>query len=181
MQIAPDLSFQEWLELAPGIGNASRSIGFVVGDWLVYGQSAFGPEGESEKRVSSEAYQKAITATGLDLSTLLAKQRPAAWLTALRSVGGVYLISDTSNGKLYVGSAYGDGGIWDRWEDYAKNGHGGNKDLVELLQTEGKEHASKFQFSILEICDLLSTKDEVIARENHWMNVLLTRDFGYNN
>jgi hypothetical protein len=115
-----------------------------------------------------------------DSLKILAKQRPAAWLTALRSVGGVYLISDTSNGKLYVGSAYGDGGIWDRWEDYAKHCHGWNKDLIELLRIKGADHASKFQFSILEICDLLSTKDEVIAREAHWKNVLLSREFGYN-
>lgn len=115
-----------------------------------------------------------------DSLRVLAKQRPAAWLTALRSVGGVYLISDTSNGKLYVGSAYGDGGIWGRWENYADTRHGGNKDLVELLESKGKEHADKFQFSILEICDLLATKDEVIARETHWKNVLLSREFGYN-
>lgn len=115
-----------------------------------------------------------------DTLRVLAKQRPAAWLTALRSVGGVYLIADTSNGMLYVGSAYGDGGIWDRWENYAKKGHGENKDLVELLKTKSEDHASNFRFSILEICDLLASKDEVLARECHWKRVLLSREFGYN-
>lgn len=70
MKIANDLSFDEWLELAPSIGHASRSIGFVVGDWLVYGQNLFGPDGAPGKRVKAEAYQKAIAATGLDLATL---------------------------------------------------------------------------------------------------------------
>lgn len=28
---------------------------------------------------------------------------------------GVYLISDTYTGKLYVGSAYNENGIWGRW------------------------------------------------------------------
>ncbi len=31
-----------------------------------------------------------------------------AWITALQNQKGVYLITDTSNGKMYVGSAYGD-------------------------------------------------------------------------
>lgn len=115
-----------------------------------------------------------------DTLRVLAKQRPAAWLTALRSVGGVYLIADTSNGRLYVGSAFGEGGIWGRWESYADHGHGGNKDLVDLLSTKSVEHASKFQFSILEICDLLASKDEVLARECHWKRALLSREFGYN-
>ena len=70
LQIAHELSFDEWRELAASIGHASRSIGFIVGDWLVYGQNLFGPEGKPERRVSSEAYQTAIAATGLDLSTL---------------------------------------------------------------------------------------------------------------
>jgi hypothetical protein len=115
-----------------------------------------------------------------DTLSVLCKQRPPAWLTALRSVGGVYLIADTSNGMLYVGSAYGDGGIWTRWETYANNGHGGNKDLIDLLTKMGNNHASNFLFSILEICDLLSSKDEVLARECHWKRVLLSREFGYN-
>jgi hypothetical protein len=115
-----------------------------------------------------------------DTLRVLAKQRPAAWLTALRSVGGVYLIADTSNGRLYVGSACGEGGIWSRWENYDEKGHGGNKDLIELLKAKGEGHASNFLFSILEICDLLASKDEVLARECHWKRVLLSREFGYN-
>lgn len=70
LQIQTELTFDEWTELAASIGHASRSIGFIVGDWLVYGQNLFGPEGVPERRVSSDAYQTAIAATGLDLSTL---------------------------------------------------------------------------------------------------------------
>lgn len=68
--IDSELSFQEWSELAESIGNAARSIGFIVGDWLVYGQSLFGNEGYPEKRVDSASYELAVAATGLDLSTL---------------------------------------------------------------------------------------------------------------
>ena len=133
------------------------------------------------ERISVEDFP-GYSSVNLTFDTLrvLTKQRPAAWLTALRSVGGVYLIADTSSGMLYVGSASGDGGIWGRWENYAKHGHGGNKDLVELLKTNSVDHASKFLFSILEICDPLASKDEVLVRECHWKRVLLSREFGYN-
>ena len=70
MQISSELSFEEWCELATSIGQAARSIGFIIGDWLVYGQSLFGTEGFAEKRVDAASYQLAINATGLDLSTL---------------------------------------------------------------------------------------------------------------
>ena len=70
LQITSELSFEEWRELATAIGQAARSIGFIIGDWLVYGQSLFGTEGFPDKRVDSASYQLAIAATGLDLSTL---------------------------------------------------------------------------------------------------------------
>jgi hypothetical protein len=70
MQITSELSFEEWSELATSIGQAARSIGFIIGDWLVYGQSLFGTDGFPDKKVDSATYQIAIAATGLDLSTL---------------------------------------------------------------------------------------------------------------
>ena len=70
MRISSELSFEEWSELATSIGQAARSIGFIIGDWLVYGQSLFGTEGFADRRVDSASYQLAINATGLDLSTL---------------------------------------------------------------------------------------------------------------
>ena len=70
MRISSELSFEEWSELATSIGQAARSIGFIIGDWLVYGQSLFGTEGFADRRVDAASYQVAINATGLDLSTL---------------------------------------------------------------------------------------------------------------
>jgi hypothetical protein len=46
---------------------------------------------------------------------LIVRLEPESWRTALSSVAGVYLISDTRTGKLYVGSATGEGGIWQRF------------------------------------------------------------------
>jgi len=110
----------------------------------------------------------------------LARECPSSWRTALTNVSGVYLITDTKTGKHYVGSAYGGDGIWQRWLAYAKTGHGGNKELRDLLRTEGAEHCHFFQFSLLEVCDLNSSDDYVIARETHWKTVLRSREFGLN-
>jgi len=70
LRIDQELSFEEWSELAETIGEAARSIGFIVGDWLVYGQNLFGTDGFPEKRVDAASYELAVAATGLDLSTL---------------------------------------------------------------------------------------------------------------
>ena len=96
------------------------------------------------------------------------------WVTALSSVNGVYLIKDKSSGKLYVGSAYGDNGIYERWAKYAKSGHGGNQKLKPL-------DANNFQFSILEILPATTTADGAIVCENRWKEKLGTREFGLNN
>lgn len=103
-----------------------------------------------------------------------------SWNTALKSVYGIYLITDKSNGKMYVGSAYGKYSIWNRWNNYIKNGHGGNKKLKDLIGLNGENYLNNFQFSILEIFSKSMSKDEIINRESHWKRILLTREFGYN-
>ena len=45
------------------------------------------------------------------LRTVIREANPS-WRTALSNVSGVYVITDTSSGKQYVGSAYGGIGIW---------------------------------------------------------------------
>jgi hypothetical protein len=102
-----------------------------------------------------------------------------SWRSALSSVGGVYIIMDKQTGKAYVGSAYGQGGIWQRWCCYADNGHGGNAELIALLTKEGGAYAEHFQYAILEIADPLDTMEQVCIRESHWKRVLMSREFGY--
>ena len=70
MRINEKLTPEEWQELAAGIGEMASSIAFIVGDWLVYGQSLFGTDGFPDKKVDHPSYQLALKATGLDLSTL---------------------------------------------------------------------------------------------------------------
>lgn len=118
-----------------------------------------------------------------DFGTLEAVFRAerADWKAALENVKGVYLIADKSNGKKYVGSAYGDAGIWSRWSCYMGTGHGWNDELVKLRRDKGNEYArEQFRFSVLEVM-VKSTPDEtVLAREAHWKKALLTREHGYN-
>ena len=70
MRITAELTFDEWRALAGTLGDAARAVGFVVGDWLVYGQGLFGTDGFPDKRVDEASYQFALAATGLDRSTL---------------------------------------------------------------------------------------------------------------
>jgi hypothetical protein len=103
-----------------------------------------------------------------------------SWKTALSNIKGVYLISDNSNGKLYVGSAYGNNAFWQRWQEYISNGHGNNKLLKEIIAKNGIEHTTNFTFSILEIFNLNTMDDEIINKESFWKDRLLTRKYGYN-
>lgn len=108
------------------------------------------------------------------------EQNAQTWQGALSNVKGVYLITDNSCGKQYVGSATGGSGIWQRWSNYVKNGHGGNKELKVLLKSKGVEHKDNFQYAILEIADTHSTDEQIRSRESYWKKVLRTKEFGYN-
>lgn len=103
-----------------------------------------------------------------------------SWKSALSNVKGIYLIVDTHTGKQYVGSAYGDECIWQRWANYAKDGHGGNVELKELLKINGADYRYNFKYSILEVCNMNLGNEYIISRESHWKEVLLSRQFGLN-
>ena len=103
------------------------------------------------------------------------------WKSPLSKIKGVYVISDNSNGKLYVGSAYGNIGIWSRWGEYLADGHGGDVELKKIIDNEGLEHARKyFKFSLLEIMPMTVFDDSIIKREEFWKRVLLSGGHGYN-
>lgn len=104
------------------------------------------------------------------------------WVTALENQKAVYLITDTNNGKLYVGSATSNNGmLLTRWNNYINNGHGGNVDLKELIKKEGLEYIQKyFQYSILENYNAKIDDNIILARETWWKSILCSREFGYN-
>lgn len=111
---------------------------------------------------------------------IIVKHRISSWKGALSAVAGVYLIQDTKTGKLYVGSATGDVGLWSRWCLYSRNGHGGNAELRTLLENEGASYARNFRYAVLEIADTHAREEEVLRRELHWKQALGSREHGYN-
>lgn len=103
------------------------------------------------------------------------------WKRMLSATKGIYLISDTKTGKLYVGSAYGEDGIWGRWVSYIRsNGHGNNEILKNLISKD-KKYANNFLFSILMLLPRTVTPDQAIKKENLFKKKLGTNSFGLNN
>lgn len=115
------------------------------------------------------------------LEVVFRAQRPD-WKAALENVKGVYLIADKRNGKKYVGSAYGDLGIWARWGSYIGTGHGGNDELTKLIKHKGIDYARQnFRISLLEFRSPKTDDRVVIERETYWKEALLSRrPLGYN-
>jgi hypothetical protein len=116
-----------------------------------------------------------------EFETLVRNSRPD-WKAALESVKGVYLITDTLTGKRYVGSAYGEGGIWLRWCAYVETGHGGNVELRALVTNPNLEYCrANFRFALLEHRSISVEDTLIVARESFWKRLLLTRgDQGLN-
>ena len=98
---------------------------------------------------------------------------PQSWELRMAEWRGVYLITDRSDAKQYVGSAYGADNILGRWRAYAQTGHGGNK----LLR--GRDPRN-FRFSILQRVSPDMDPEHVIALEDSWKTRLQTRELGLN-
>jgi hypothetical protein len=96
------------------------------------------------------------------------KVLPRRWRAALSQWRGIYYIFDTSDGKGYVGSAYGRDNLLGRWIAYSRKGHGGN---ALLLQREPRN----FRFTILQRLSPDLDADDVIRIEASWKERLHTR------
>ncbi len=124
-----------------------------------------------------------------ELEKYLNAQNPS-WRNFLSSRRGVYLISDKSNGKLYVGSAYGEDGIYGRWRTYIESGYDKNgvetgkypnREFQKLVDEEGLDYVRKnFMYSILETFEDNVSGEYIINRESWWKDCLQSRKFGYN-
>lgn len=122
---------------------------------------------------------KAVNISKLELD-LVVRHNVESWRTALSNVKGIYLITDTSNNKLYVGKADGEDGIWRRWCEYSATGHGHNKALIAELGDTIVDRAQSLRFAILEVADRQSDPREIDRRETHWKEILRSRQTGYN-
>lgn len=115
------------------------------------------------------------------LETVLKANRPD-WKAALENVKGVYAIFDKSNGKKYVGSAYGEAGIWSRWSAYISTGHGWSDELTQLIEAQGIDYArDNFRITLLEYRPARTDDNVIIERESFWKEALISRGcHGYN-
>lgn len=115
----------------------------------------------------------------------------SSWREQLSAVYGVYVITDKKTGKLYVGSAYGDSGVYGRWSTYLSDGYDKtevedncypNKRLRELVEKHGIAYVQKyFQYSLLEIFPKNEVgKQKALGREKYWKQVFQSRVHGYN-
>jgi len=98
---------------------------------------------------------------------------PKSWRAALSQWRGIYFILDQSDGKGYVGSAYGADNLLGRWLGYSKSGDGGNKRLK-------KRKPTNLRFSILERASPDMEPADVVQLESTWKDRLHTREFGLN-
>lgn len=98
---------------------------------------------------------------------------PASWRSALSQWRGIYFIYDAGRQAGYVGSAYGSDNILGRWRDYARTGHGGNKELKSSA-------AGDLRFSILHRTSPDLDTEAIVALEASWKQRLHTREFGLN-
>lgn len=93
---------------------------------------------------------------------------PKRWKNKLSEWRAIYYIFDSSDGKGYVGSAYGADNLLGRWLNYAASGHGGNR----LLRQRDPQH---FRFAILERVSPDMDAEDVIRLESTWKERLHTR------
>lgn len=110
------------------------------------------------KAIPFPGYQDVIL-TYHELKSIFANPRAHKdWKAALEANAGIYRIVDMSSGEIYIGSAYGNEGLWGRWANYAKNGHGGNK----LLKPRDPNN---FQWSIVRTVSRSMSERDVIKVE----------------
>lgn len=113
---------------------------------------------------------------------VIVRQDRQDWRRPMENAKGIYLISDTLTGRAYVGSAYGEVGLWSRWCNYVSTGHGGNVELRQLVTDPSLAYCRKaFRFSVLEHHTSRASDELVLSRESRWKRVLMTRGpGGYN-
>ena len=115
----------------------------------------------------------------IQLKTIINSNNPE-WKSRLESCNCIYLILDKSNGKQYVGTTYNTKGIWGRWSEYAKTGHGDDVELKKCIESDPKYAEKNFQWCILETLPIKILQEQAIERESLYKRKLGTRIYGHN-
>lgn len=90
-------------------------------------------------------------------------------------VSGIYKITNTTNGKVYVGSAVN---FDTRWKEHIRELRKGTHHSSALQNAWNKYGEEKFEFSIIEECE--RTRKVLLGREQYWMDTLESVAKGYN-
>lgn len=115
------------------------------------------------------------------LSDIFSGKIMPTYYEVLKKIIGVYCLTDTHTGKIYIGSATGEEGVAQRWGNYLDSKHGGNKKLVALYEQRGSEYFEKhFTYTLLEYYGLSYDPMKVLEREQYWKRCLDTIKNGYN-
>ena len=97
---------------------------------------------------------------------------PPAWKARLQEAKGVYVLSCPKTRELYVGSATGEGGFYERWRQHARTGG-----AAKVLQSR---EASDYQVAIVEVAGTSASRDDILQIEQLWMRKLRTNEMGLN-
>lgn len=114
-----------------------------------------------------------IVLTHRQLQTIFRMEAPD-WKKALSVVKGVYCITNRENGRIYIGSASGEGGgIWQRWSAYADVNDltGGNKAFADFKKDNAGYIINNFTYAVLEVFDMKTKADVITRRERFWKHV----------
>lgn len=91
-------------------------------------------------------------------------------------ISGIYKITNTENNKLYIGSAVD---IRKRWREHKNRLKRNNHENIYLQNSVKKYGLEKF---IFEVVELVNNKEELIKREQYWLDYFKSYDnsIGYN-
>jgi len=88
-------------------------------------------------------------------------------------VSGIYIILNTKNGKIYIGSAVN---FKERWQYHRRELNGQYHHNLHLQAAWNKYGENAFQFKVLEYCSV----DQLEAREDHFLNIYMPKGICYN-
>jgi hypothetical protein len=118
-------------------------------------------------------FQDAVL-TWKELKSIFANPRAHRdWKTALSSSAGIYRIVDHDSGKIHIGEASGNEGLWGRWRTYSQTGHGGNKLLKGI-------EPGRFQWSIIRTLSGSMSSKEILQVEKIEMRKHGSKAIGLN-
>ena len=115
-----------------------------------------------------------------DLKLILETNKYNSYKEMLKNIKGIYCITDPNDGKTYIGSAYGEEGIAQRWDCYKNTENGGNKMLIDLIEEKDENYFDNMIFTLVEYFDLSTPEKEIIERENYWKVTFGSRIDGLN-